>query len=110
MGLHASLPVCYPILAEFVSPTQTEQHRQALVGILFAVLIEGSRIAIVGMIVKGNAGDESVDRAKANEQRMGMKKEQSSVTTPSHACFSRGTVRYGDGTQLVLAPRPRSRR
>ena len=71
--------VCYPILAVRVpalADSDLTNIVKPLVGILFAVLIEGSRIAIVGTIVKAKmAGDESVDRAKANEQRrMGMTK------------------------------------
>jgi len=39
-------------------------------GILFATLVEGSRIVIVGTILKGKlTGDERVARAQANEQR-----------------------------------------
>lgn len=46
-----------------------------LVGILFAVAIEGSRIAIVGTIVKAKmSGDERIKIAEANEKRrMGKK-------------------------------------
>ena len=46
-----------------------------IVGILFAVAIEGSRIAIVGTIVKAKmAGDERIAIAEANERRrMGKK-------------------------------------
>ena len=54
--------------------------RRPIVGILFAVAIEGSRIAIVGTIVKAKvAGDEktkaAMARAEENEKRrMGGKK------------------------------------
>ena len=46
-----------------------------IVGTLFAVAVEGSRIAIVGTIAKAKlAGDERIERAAANEKRrMGKK-------------------------------------
>jgi hypothetical protein len=49
-----------------------------LVGIFFAVLIEGSRLAIVGTIVKAKVtGDERVEIARQNEaRRMGKGKKQ----------------------------------
>ena len=41
-----------------------------IVGILFAVAIEGSRIAIVGTIVKAKmSGDERIKKAEENEKR-----------------------------------------
>ena len=47
---------------------------KAICGVLFAVAIEGSRIAIVGTIVKAKvAGDEkakaAIEKAQANEKR-----------------------------------------
>jgi len=47
-----------------------------LVGIFFAVAVEGSRIAIIGTLLKAKAsGDERLKKAEANEKRrMGIKK------------------------------------
>ena len=70
--------VCSPLLIQN-DPTGTLQNTvgvfvRPVVGILFAVLIEGSRLAIVGTIVKAKvAGDEkakaAIEKAQANEKR-----------------------------------------
>jgi len=74
--------VCYPAIAIRVegvssaveSTSAATNVVKAICGVLFAVIIEGSRIAIVGTIVKAKvAGDEkakaAIEKAAANEKR-----------------------------------------
>ena len=68
--------VVSPIFLQYAEGELANQANlliKPIVGILFAVAIEGSRIAIVGTIVKAKmSGDERIDRAAANEKkRMG---------------------------------------
>ena len=77
--------LCYPILAQGLegvaavdSTSPITNVFKAFCGVFFAVIIEGSRLAIVGTIVKAKvAGDEkakaAIAKAEANEKRrMGM--------------------------------------
>lgn len=67
------LLICAPIVGANVpewSDSPVLQLIKPLVGILFAVAIEGSRIAIVGTIVKAKmSGDERIKKAEENEKR-----------------------------------------
>ena len=68
--------VVSPIFLQYAEGELANQANlliKPIVGILFAVAIEGSRIAIVGTIVKAKmSGDERIERAAANEKkRMG---------------------------------------
>lgn len=74
--------ICYPLLAVRVPGLEDSALTnivKPIVGILFAVLIEGSRIAIVGTIVKAKVGGDAktkaaMAKAEANERRrMGKK-------------------------------------
>jgi len=63
----------FPVFAQYIPGLEDSPFLnilKPLVGILFAVLIEGSRIAIVGTIVKGKmSGDKRIDQARENEMR-----------------------------------------
>ena len=69
--------ICYPLLAVRVPGMEDSALTnivKPIVGIIFAVALEGSRIAIVGTIVKAKvAGDEkakaAIEKAQANERR-----------------------------------------
>lgn len=67
------LLICAPIVGANVpewSDSPILQLIKPLVGILFAVAIEGSRIAIVGTIFKAKmSGDERIKKAEENEKR-----------------------------------------
>jgi len=70
--LSALLLFClYPVLAVRVPELESSANIvKPLVGVLFAVLIEGSRIVIVGTILKGQvSGDERIKKAAENEAR-----------------------------------------
>ena len=75
----------YPLLAVRVPELENSPLTniiKPIVGILFAVAIEGSRIAIVGTIVKAKMGSDekakkAIEKAEANERRkMGGKKSR----------------------------------
>lgn len=65
--------VLYPILAvnnDALQDSWITQVTKVGNGILFAILVEGSRIVIVGTIVKGKmSGDERYAKAQENEKR-----------------------------------------
>jgi len=67
----------YPLLAIRVPELESSANIvKPLVGILFAVIVEGSRIVIVGTIVKAKVtGDERIKKAQENEaRRMGTRR------------------------------------
>lgn len=61
----------YPLVAVRVPELESSANIvKPLVGVLFAVLVEGSRIIIVGTILKGKVtGDERIKKAAENEAR-----------------------------------------
>ena len=79
----------FPVIATLLGfeDAASVAFAKPLVGIFFSVLIEGSRIIIVGTIAKAKlAGDERIERAQANEaRRMGGKKSTGRAAAPARA-------------------------
>jgi len=79
----------FPVIATLLGfeDAASVAFAKPLVGIFFSVLIEGSRIIIVGTIAKAKlAGDERIERAQANTaRRMGGKKSTGRAAAPARA-------------------------